>query len=279
MTGCFAAAMLVTLTGQLVRAQDQPPAPAGLVPAPPPVVLENTGPPMVLPFHCTADDIQWAGLSCLEDEPCAVYLELSAVEPAGGRIFAAGNIHTAAVTLYSVLLASEDEGRTWREVHERIRGTGLDHLQFLDAATGWASGVTLSPLPQDPFLVFTADGGKTWKRQDIFGDSAENHFGSIQQFYFSAKESGSLIVDRGQGSDGDRYALYESPNAGETWMIKQESTKPLRLKRPPAAPAEWRVRADGPTQSFRIERRQGERWTLVAAFAVKLAPCKPDVQP
>ncbi len=269
--------MVAGLAGQLVRAQDQPPASAA--PAAPPAMLEYTGKPMVLPFHCTPDDIEWAGLSCLEDEPCAVYLELSAIESAGGGIFATGNIHTGAVTLYSVLVASVDEGRTWREVHERIRGAGLDHLQFLDGQTGWASGVTFSPLPQDPFLLFTSDGGKTWRRQDIFGESAENRFGSIQQFHFSAKEAGSLIVDRGQGSDGDRYALYESPNAGDTWMIKEESTKPLRLKRPPGASADWRVHADGPTQSFRIERRQGESWNAVAAFAVKLAPCKPDAQP
>lgn len=271
-----ASAILLASAAVAAWAQDQPPpnpAPA----APPPVVLENTGKPMVLPFRCTDEDIQSAGLSCSEEDPCPVYLELGVVESAGARIFAAGNIHSAAVTLYSVLLGSEDGGRTWRELHPRIRAAGLDHFQFFDAETGWVSGLTLSPLAQDPFLLLTSDGGTTWKRVDVFGESADNHFGSIQQFYFTAKTSGSLIIDRGQGGGDSRYALYESPNAGETWMIKEESNKPLQLKRPAAPPSEWRIRADAPTQSFHVERRQGERWTPVAAFAVKLGPCKPAV--
>jgi hypothetical protein len=38
-----------------------------------------------------------------------------------------------------------------------------------------------------------------------------------------------------------------------------------------------RLRVDGPTQSFQIERRAGDRWTEVASFAVKLGACEnPD---
>jgi photosystem II stability/assembly factor-like uncharacterized protein len=211
-------------------------------------------------------------LSCSEDEPCPVYLELAAVESAAGRIFAAGNIHSSAVTLYSVLLASEDAGHTWREAHERIRGASLDRIQFLDAELGWTSGQALSPLPQDPFLLLTSDGGKTWRQRAIF---SESRIGSIQQFQFSAKDSGSLVIDRGPGSEGGRYELYESPDAGESWTIRQTSEQPLKLKPSPMAPSAWRTRVDGPTQSFHLERRQGERWIPVAAFAVKLGACQP----
>jgi len=228
--------------------------------------------PTLLPFHCTADDVQWAGLGCSEDEPCPVYLELTAVESAAGRVFAAGNIHSSAVTLYSVLLASEDGGHTWREAYERIRGASLDHIQFLDAELGWISGQALSPLPQDPFLLLTSDGGKTWRQRVIF---SESRVGSIQQFHFGARDSGSLIIDRGPGAEGGRYELYESPDAGETWTIRETSDRPFQLKPSPVAPAEWRARADGPTQAFHIERRQGERWVPVAAFSVKLGACEP----
>lgn len=266
--------ILLALATPPAWAQDQPP-PASPPPAPPPApVLENTGKPMVLPFQCTAEDLQFAGLSCTEEEPCPLYLELTAVEPAGDRILAAGNVHSTAITLASVLLASDDAGHTWREVHEHIRDAGLDHLQFLDAQTGWASGQVLSPLQRDPFLLVTSDGGKTWRQSAIFSESRENRFGSIHQFSFAAKDSGSLIVDRGQGADGDRYELYESPDAGESWTIKETSTKPIVLKRPPIPSADWRVRADGPTGSFHIEHRQGQRWTSVAGFSVKLAACK-----
>ena len=258
---------MTVLAAAATWAQGQPPA----NPAPP--VLENSGKPMLLPFRCTEDDVQWAGLSCSEDEPCPVYLELAAVESAAGRIFAAGNIHALAVTLYSVLLASEDGGHTWREAYQRIRGASLERIQFLGAELGWASGQELSPLPQDPFLLLTSDGGKTWRQRVIF---SESRVGSIQQFHFSAKDSGSLIVDRGPGSEGGRYELYESPDAGETWTIRETSDRPLQLKPSPVpAPSEWRARADGPSQSFHLERHQGERWVSVAAFSVQLGACQP----
>ena len=265
------AVLLTVLAAAAAWAQEQPPA----NPAPP--MLENSGKPMLLPFRCTEDDIQWAGMSCSADEPCPVYLELAAVEsgvpPGPGRIFAAGNIHASDVTLYSVLLASEDAGHTWREAYERIRGASLDHIQFFDAELGWISGQALSPLPQDPFLLLTSDGGKKWRQRVIF---SESRVGSIQQFQIGAKDSGSLIIDRGPGAEGGRYELYESPDAGETWTIRETSDRPFQLKPSPAAlPSEWRARADGPTQSFHLERRQGERWVPVAAFAVKLGACQP----
>jgi hypothetical protein len=236
----------------------------------PPAVLENSGKPMAVPFLCTEEDIRWAGLSCSDEEPCPVYLELNATESIGNRIFATGNLHSAAVTLYSVLLGSADAGHTWREAHTRIRGAGLDHIQFIDPSTGWTSGESLFPLSQDPFLLLTSDGGETWRQQPVFNES---RYGSIQQFYFSSKTNGSLILDRGQGSEGDRYALYESPDGGETWAVREESGKPMQLKRA-AEPSEWRIRADGPTRSFHIEHRADGHWTSVAAFAVSSGACK-----
>jgi photosystem II stability/assembly factor-like uncharacterized protein len=237
-----------------------------------PPVLENTGKPMMFPFRCTDEDMQWAGMSCSEDDPCPVYLELTAAEAVGSQIFATGNLHADTVTLYSVLLRSQDAGKTWREGFERIRGAGLDHIQFSDFANGWASGETLFPLPQDPFLLITADGGKTWRRQAIFDESQP---GSIQQFFFSSKNEGSLIVDRGEGSGSERYALYESPNAGGTWMVRQISGKPLKVPRGPDALEGWRVQADRATRAFRVEQRQGERWVPAASFAVSAGSCKP----
>jgi hypothetical protein len=231
---------------------------------------------MRLPFACTDEDIQLAGLTCTEDDPCPVYMELTAVEVVGTRIFLAGNLHSSAVTLASTLLASEDAGHTWREVHERVRSAGLDRIQFADPETGWVAGEVLSPLPQDPFLLLTSDGGKTWRQRAIFGEAAENRLGTIQQFFFTAKDNGSLIIDRGLGSESDRYELYESPDEGESWTIKETSTKPLRLKRTATPSTEWRVRVDAPSQAFQIERRQGERWGAVASFLVKLGTCKPS---
>ena len=258
----------------LALAQDPPPA-VPPQPAPPPA-LEFTGKPLALPVHCTDEDIRLGGLSCSEEDPCPIYLELSAVESVGPRIFAAGNLHTASVTLYSVLLASDDAGHTWREPQDRIRGALLDRVQFFETESGWASGHAVSPLPQDPFLLHTVDGGKTWRQRPVFSESAENHLGSILQFFFTDKNSGSLIIDRGQGSDEDRYELYESSDGGDSWNIKESSRKPLKLKRSFTPSTEWRVRPDAPSKAFHVEHRQGERWGSVASFLVRAGMCRPE---
>lgn len=238
------------------------------------VALEFAGKPLVLPFQCTQEDTQLAGLECSEEAPCAVYLELDSVATSGERIWLAGNLHSAAVTLFSTLLVSEDGGHTWREPFDRVRFGGIDKLQFLDAETGWAAGEKLSPLPQDPFLLLTGDGGKSWRMRTIFGESAENKLGQIQQFWFSAKDSGSLIIDRGQGAEGDRYELYESPDGGESWNFRQSSQKPLTLRRAAPVSTAWRLRADSRTRAFHLEHRQGERWSSVASFSVGIGVCK-----
>lgn len=269
------AAILALGCGLTVWGQD---APAGaLAESPRPAILENNGKPMLLPFQCTDEDIRAAGLSCSDEEPCPTFLELSSVAPVGnsGRILAVGNLHSEAVTLYSVLLFSEDAGRTWSEVSGRIRGASLDRIQFRDSEKGWVSGQELSPLPQNPFLLLTTDGGKTWRQRPILNEASENRFGTIQQFSFTAQGVGSLVLDRGQGAEGGRYVLYESPDGGENWQIKQESTKPIPLPAAAPAPADWRVRADAASKSFHIERRQGERWTTVGSFLVRVEPCKP----
>ena len=265
---------LLLLACVVLGAQDAPPAAvAPVVPAAPPV-LENTGKPMVASFHCTEEDIRSAGLGCSEQDPCPVYLELAAAEATGLRVFAAGNIHAAPATLYTVLLGSDDNGQTWREVYERVRGAGLDHIQFADVETGWTSGLSFGPLPQDPFLLMTSDGGKTWRTHQIFD---EPRFGSIQQFYFEDRKSGSLVIDHGRGSNGDRYELFETNDGGETWNIRETSVKSIRIKRAPVTPnADWRVRADSATKSFHLEHRQGQKWTSLAAFAVNLGVCKPE---
>jgi hypothetical protein len=236
-------------------------------------VMQNQG-AMRLPFRCTLEDMDLAGMACSEEEPCPVYLELASVESVGNKIFAAGNLHGSSNTLYSVLLVSDDAGKTWREGFGRVRGATLDHIQFIDFETGWISGGIVFPLPQDPFFLITSDGGKTWRRRPVY---SESRFGSIQQFWFSSKNNGSMTIDRGQSGEGSRYELYESPNSGDTWLVRQSSERPLATKRAMAPPAAWRAHADAASKSFRIERGgAGGTWTSVAAFLVSVGECKPQ---
>ncbi len=229
---------------------------------------------MRVPFQCTDDDMQWAGMSCTEEEPCPVYLEISAVEPVGNRIVALANIHNESITLYSAVLASEDAGATWHEPHERMRGVGLDHIQFIDFQNGWISGQTLVPVSHDPFLLITNDGGVSWRLRPVFSEGAG---GAIQQLWFESAKIGTLVIDRMESADSSRYELYETPNSGETWMIRRTSDRPITIKRPApdAATSGWRIRADARSKSFAIEKRQGERWNTVASFSVEIGSCKP----
>jgi len=239
-----------------------------------PAVLENSGKPMRPPLQCTDEDIQVAGLSCTEEEPCPIYLELSALEPVGNKIVTVGNLHSDAATLSSILLLSSDNGKTWREPFERVRGATLERAQFVDFEHGWVAGETVQPLPRDPFILITADGGKTWRRQAIFDDARP---GSILQVWFDSPTSGALVFDRGSSGDGPRYELYESPTGGDNWMVREASGNPIRIKRMPAEPgnSDWRLRSDSATKANRIEKRQGAGWAPIASFAVEVGMCKP----
>jgi hypothetical protein len=230
--------------------------------------------PLKLAFQCTDDDIASFGLTCSEDDPCPVYLEISAVEAVGVRTFAIGNIHTDSATLYSVLLASEDGGKTWKETFERVRGAVLDQIRFVDFENGWISGQLIQPLPHDPFVLITSDGGKTWRRRPLFDDARP---GAILEMWFSSRTEGAVVVDKGQSAEGMRYELYESPSGGESWLIKEAAERPMRLKRALAAAAApgWRARADGPSRSLQIEKREASKWASVSSFALNLEACKP----
>jgi len=235
-------------------------------------VLQYTGKPMVVECQCDETDIHSAGLSCTIEDPCPLFLELDGVEAVGNRIFLAGNIHSPTTTLYSVLLASEDAGKTWREPYERMRAAGLDRIQFVDFENGWISGELDQPLPRDPFLLTTSDGGKSWRVRPIFADP---QFGSILQFSFTSRTNGSMVIDRGRASESGRYELYETPDAGQVWMLRQTNEHPIPLRRAAAPNTDWRLRADAATKSYRVEHHAGNTWHSVAAFAVSIGLCKP----
>lgn len=230
--------------------------------------LENTGRPMAVAMECNADALQAAGLNCSEEEPCPIYLELSGVEAAGNRIFATGNVHTANATLESILLASEDAGRTWTEPTARMRFTALDQVQFVDFETGWISGANTLSAPRDPFFLLTTDGGKTWRQRPIYDESRT---GVIEKFWFESRSSGTMLVD---ARYENRHELYETMTGGESWSLRHASADPIRFPGSKGiAISAWRLRADGPTHAFAVERSQGEHWQKVASFLVEIGKC------
>jgi photosystem II stability/assembly factor-like uncharacterized protein len=232
--------------------------------------LENTGKPMRVPFECTEADSQVAGLSCSEEEPCQVYLELASVESVGNKVFLTGNLHTPTTTLFSILLATEDAGKTWSEAHPRIRLGGLDQIQFVDFQNGWIAGANLQSTPRDPFFLITTDGGKTWHQRPIYD---ETRVAVIERYWFDTKENGMLLMDA--RLERNRHELYETRTGGESWSLQQASADPIRFprSRDPGASG-WRVRADAATHSYHLEKSEAERWQKVASFLVSLGTCK-----
>jgi photosystem II stability/assembly factor-like uncharacterized protein len=265
-------APLGILALSMAMAQENPPNPET---APKPV-LRNSGKPIPIECDCNATDVRAVGLSCTAEDPCPLFLELDGISTAGNRIFLAGNIHSSTTTLYSILLASDDNGATWQEPYERVRSAGLDRIQFADFANGWISGEMQQPLPRDPFLLVTADGGKTWRERPLFG---EPQFGSILTFEFNSRANGSLVLDRGATGESGRYELYETSDAGETWTLRQTNAHPIPMKHTATANADWRVRADAASKSYCVEHRIGSTWRNVASFAVSMGVCKPAEEP
>jgi hypothetical protein len=227
---------------------------------------------MLLAGRCTFEQVQNLGLSCSETDPCPIFLELASVELVGAKLFISGNLHTSSSTLESILLSSNDGGKTWREAYERVPGAILETIQFLDFESGWVAGQSLSGQPRDAFLLVTTDGGATWRKRPIY---AEPRVGSIEHFRFDTKTNGVLLLDRFQSSEnGMRYELYESQTGGESWTLRQVDSKPIPWKAKPTM-SDWRLQPDAASKTFRVERKNGAKWQPIASFSLSAGVCKP----
>jgi hypothetical protein len=244
----------------------------GVVFAQQPPVLRNSGEAIRLPFTCAEDELQSIGLLCTEDEPCSIFLELSAIASAGKKLFIAGNLHSTSATLSSVLLASDDGGSTWKEPSPRVRGASLDQLEFYDPDHGWAGGELQYPLPRDPFFLISTDGGATWRKRQVSEDGGS---GAVQRFWFDSAQHGELIVDAGRSAPGGRYLDWESETGGESWMIRSATGESPKIKRAPPVfdNPDFRLHASANGQAYQVEKRLGEKWEPMASFLIDVASC------
>jgi hypothetical protein len=236
--------------------------------------LVNTGAPMRVELECDPSDLEALGLACPPASPCDAYLELSAVESAGARIFLMGNIHTDSVTIQTILLATSDSAKTWNEPYARVRGAALDRVQFFDSDTGWIGGQVVQPLPRDPFVLKTSDGGATWRRYQVF---SESRAGAVDRFRFDSRTSGLLWIDRGiSGETGGRYERYETTTGGEIWMLREAANRPPADTGAQRDQVMWRLRPDGAARAYRLERAAEGQWLTAASFLISLGQCKTE---
>lgn len=267
----FAAQLVIPAAPPVEMPKPEPPK----VAVPVAMKLEYAGQPLVLPQQCSEEDIQSLGLTCTREDPCPVFLELAAHEVLGNTIVLTGNIHNREVTFASVLLMSEDLGKTWTEPLARIKSGVLDQVQFIDFQNGWVAGQVMLQLPRDPFLLITNDGGRTWRRRGLYDDA---RVGAIEQFWFETKSNGGLIVDRSKAGDPRaKFEFYESQTGGSSWTLREVNSKLIQPKRAklPVPNGDFRLRADSRLNAYRLERRQGAQWQTLASFSIGLAPCMP----
>ncbi len=228
-------------------------------------------------FACKPEDLQAAGLACSDAEPCPIYLEIASIWASGSKIRLAGNIHSAANTLSSILLSSDDGGVTWLEPTPRFPGTELDKIQFLGTGKGWIGGQRVYPLPGDPFLLLTDDGGGSWRRVDVLEEGSN---GYIQQLWFDSPTTGSLVIDQGAAAENHlRYVRYETSNGGTAWMVKESNEKPFQVG--PTVPVEngWRVQGDSKQKLLLIQKKDGSRWITATTLPLELTQCRsPEVK-
>lgn len=224
-----------------------------------------------VPFSCVADDLAAAGMSCSDQYPCPIYLELSGISGLGKNLALAGNFHGLSATLYSVLLLSEDGGATWKEPTARISNAALDQVQLFDAQHGWAAGETQVPLARDPFFLITSDGGTSWRQKPLTEDGG---VGAIQKFWFDTASHGEVIIDAGRSAEGGRYTLYESHTGADNWNVASRTTQVPRLRRAPAfEDVDYRIGTDSKSHAFTVEKREGEKWNRIASFLIQVANC------
>lgn len=238
-----------------------------------PVQLVYDGEPIVVPLDCAYTYFEQAGIVCSNNTPCELFLELAAVETAGEHIFVAGNIHTISATIASIMLRSEDAGKTWHEPVNRYAGGVLEYIQFVDKNHGWAAGQQRElDSSAKPLLLSTYNAGKRWQRYPV--SQNDDHTGTILDFYFDTEEHGLMIVDRGISAI-DPFELYESMNGGRSWLIRQITNHKPRLRNRPAAlpDSNWRILADLDTANYRIEQHRENGWSTRSRFTTNLGTC------
>ena len=235
--------------------------------------MSYEGSPLVVPLDCAYDHFSRAGIVCSDVTPCRLFLELTAIENAGDDVFLIGNVHTSAATISTILLASGDGGRSWREPITRYSGAGFELIQFTDSTHGWIGGQEGDyDRSTKPLLLASTDGGSRWERYAVNGD--EDATGTVLEFFFDSPDHGLLIVDL-LVSEGDPFELYETLNGGRSWNIRQiASQKPKFTNRSVADdPIDWEIKENVTESVYEVQRREQGEWVLKSKFSVGVGSC------
>jgi hypothetical protein len=261
------------------------------LPEPPPIILgqeeEPEGPPegttvyegpvISLSTVCDVDRLEYAGIRCLADQPCDLFLELVSVASEGNWVVMAGEVHTADATYESVVLSSKDGGLTWTESADRVAAGGIESISIVDAQTAFVAGQQGDTATGEmPFLLVTDDGGESWDTRMVVtgGEKVE---GLVVAFQADTASHGYLTLEQ-LAATGDPYRLYETYNAGRSWSIRQISADKPQIPGPRLAlkTEDWSVRPDSASGEFIVAKRSSSElsgWSEQGRFAGAVGSC------
>jgi photosystem II stability/assembly factor-like uncharacterized protein len=122
------------------------------------------------------------------------------------------------------VLVTADGGNTWKDVTPPEPASPADQPKaavgyFQDKLTAW---VTYSagggvPVPSNPVVWHTSDGGNSWSASQPLDVTNLNEFFVPSSLQFVAGQDGWLLVHVGAGMMHDYVAIYRSSDGGMSW--------------------------------------------------------------
>jgi photosystem II stability/assembly factor-like uncharacterized protein len=126
------------------------------------------------------------------------------------------------------VLFTTNGGSTWKDVTpaeaEAVDGHKAAVGYFQDAQTAWVTyamgGGT--PVPTQPVVWHTTDGGATWTASQYLDVTGLSEIYVPTDLQFIARQNGWLLVHVGVGMNHDYVVLYRSVDGGASWSRIQD---------------------------------------------------------
>ncbi|RKU25459.1 hypothetical protein C6499_14840 [Candidatus Poribacteria bacterium] len=146
-----------------------------------------------------------------------------------------------AVGMNGTILSTVDGGSNWRlaSISERHPFFYLDAVTFVSPEIGWIVGWDLRGLGIDGLILHTADGGKTWQRQ-------ESHTGNfLDDVFFTSATEGWIV-----GKEG---LVLHTKDGGQNWRPQRTDTRTdLKAIYVSSANSGWVVGQNGTILKYEI---------------------------